>query len=91
MTILPCHLICQFFCEFFAVNGLDYIKEGNGLFYEEGNAGDLAHKLLTLADPALRRELGDRGEKKMRAQFSWLEIARRRAEDYEAACGRGKV
>lgn len=65
--------------------------EGNGLLYEEPSADDLARQLLTLADPAVRHELGERGTRKMREQFSWLGIARQRVRDYEAACGRGKA
>jgi glycosyltransferase involved in cell wall biosynthesis len=65
--------------------------EGNGLFYEEGSTEDLARQLLALASPAVRRELGEHGTKKMREHFSWLEIARRRAGDYAAACVRGKA
>jgi glycosyltransferase involved in cell wall biosynthesis len=63
--------------------------EGNGLLYEEGSVTDLAHQLLALANPAVRRELGERGTRKVRERFSWLDIARRRAADFEAACNPG--
>jgi glycosyltransferase involved in cell wall biosynthesis len=63
--------------------------EGSGLLYQEDSTDDLARQLLALAEPATRRELGERGAKKVRERFSWLGIARQRARDYEAACGGG--
>ncbi len=59
--------------------------EGNGLLYEQDSVEDLARQIASLADPERRRELGARGAKKMREQFSWDRIARQRVRDYAAA------
>ena len=55
---------------------------GNGLTYRQGDADDLAERIRSLASPAIRRELGAAGSDKMRARFSWLQIAENRARDY---------
>jgi glycosyltransferase involved in cell wall biosynthesis len=57
----------------------------NGLLYDEGNPRDLAQQLATLVDPQRRRQMGNHGARKMRERFSWLDIARQRVRDYEAA------
>lgn len=62
---------------------------GNGLVFEMGDVPDLKRTLISLADPALRIELGEAGAKKMRAQFSWLSKARTRLADYELALETG--
>jgi glycosyltransferase involved in cell wall biosynthesis len=59
--------------------------EGNGLFYEEGNADDLARQIRKLANAATRRELGELGARKLRERFSWDCIASERMRDYEIA------
>ena len=58
---------------------------GNGYLYRENDANDLAEKLLQLADPVHRAELGQVGAARMAAQFSWRALARQRIADYEAA------
>jgi glycosyltransferase involved in cell wall biosynthesis len=62
--------------------------EGNGLLYREGSDEDLANRLLELRDPAVRTVMGEHGAAKVREQFSWDVIARRRIHDYEEALGR---
>lgn len=62
--------------------------EGNGLVFEEGNAEDLARKIESLANPELRRRLGETGTKKMREKYSWEKIARDRMADYQSALNR---
>jgi glycosyltransferase involved in cell wall biosynthesis len=59
--------------------------EGNGLFYEEGNADDLAQQIRTLANAATRRAQGEFGARKLRERFSWDCIASERVRDYEIA------
>jgi len=58
---------------------------GNGLTYRENDVDDLARKIHSLANPDLRRQMGDLGSRKMREQFSWEGIAKKRIQDYEAA------
>lgn len=62
--------------------------EGNGLLYREDDDVDLTRKLLELRDAEIRRRLGAHGTVKIREQFSWNVIARRRVRDYEEALGR---
>ena len=59
--------------------------DGNGLLYQLNDVPDLVRVLKTLISVEARRELGDRGAKKMAEQFSWLAIARRRLSDYRNA------
>jgi glycosyltransferase involved in cell wall biosynthesis len=59
--------------------------DGNGLTYDEGDVFDLAQTIRMLADPNLRRRMGDIGSRKMREHFSWDRIAGQRIQDYEAA------
>jgi glycosyltransferase involved in cell wall biosynthesis len=59
--------------------------EGNGLFYEEGNADDLARQIRKLANAATRRAQGELGARKLRERFSWDCIASERVRDYEIA------
>ena len=56
--------------------------EGNGLTYRLGDTADLARVLSELADPVLRRRLGECGARRMRRDFSWEAIAGRRMRDY---------
>jgi glycosyltransferase involved in cell wall biosynthesis len=62
--------------------------EGNGLLYREDDDHDLARALKELRDAGLRRQLGEHGTLKVREQYSWEVIARRRVRDYEEALGR---
>ncbi|MCK4786557.1 MAG: glycosyltransferase family 4 protein, partial [Desulfobacteraceae bacterium] len=57
--------------------------DGNGLTYEEGDVFDLTQTIRMLADPNLRRRMGDIGSRKMREHFSWDRIAGQRMQDYE--------
>jgi len=57
--------------------------EGNGLLYEEGDYLDLAEKILSLTSTNKRKKLGEYGSVKMRKDFSWDKIARRRINDIE--------
>jgi glycosyltransferase involved in cell wall biosynthesis len=59
--------------------------DGNGLFYKENDDEDLARQIQRLTDPQLRRQFGETGVKRMRADYSWDRIARLRLADYEAS------
>lgn len=59
--------------------------DGNGLVYEEDNPHDLARQIGVLADPEIRRRMGEYGARKMREHFSWSRIAKQHVQDYEAA------
>jgi glycosyltransferase involved in cell wall biosynthesis len=63
-------------------NVLDRI-DGNGATYREDSVEDLARVIESMADPAVRRRLGDAGARKMQQSYSWDAIARRRLRDYE--------
>jgi glycosyltransferase involved in cell wall biosynthesis len=63
--------------------------EGNGLFYPEGDTAGLQQQILALANRELRQNLGRAGSRKVIEHYSWLEIARRRAQDYAAALAQG--
>jgi glycosyltransferase involved in cell wall biosynthesis len=58
--------------------------DGNGLLYKEGDPRDLAAQLLNLADPALRRSMGETGIRRVQDRFSWDKIAGDRLKDYES-------
>jgi len=58
---------------------------GNGVMYRFGDAGDMARVLMELGDAGKRRKMGECGAAKMRNEFSWEVIARRRLQDYSAA------
>ena len=60
---------------------------GNGLTYREGDPADLAERIKSLGPAAARRQLGTAGSRKMRARFSWLQIAEKRAADYARSLG----
>ena len=62
--------------------------EGNGLTYRENDPVSLAEALQTLADPELRRTLGEHGTEKMLTRFSWKAIAVRRLQDYGESLAR---
>ena len=61
--------------------------EGNGITYRLNDVNDLVRALESLRDPALRKQLGQSGAKKMACEFSWMSIAKRRMKDYETALG----
>lgn len=59
--------------------------QGNGATYNENDPGDLMCTLQTLRDAGRRNQLGGIGAAKILREHSWLSVARRRLEDYEAA------
>jgi len=59
--------------------------EGNGLTYREDDIEDMIRQLLVLRDPVLRQKMGACGADKMRRSFSWHNIAKEYATDYEDA------
>ena len=63
--------------------------DGNGLLYEDGDANDLARQIEILADPVRRKQMGELSAQKMKEQFSWERIARRRVQDYQSALSSG--
>lgn len=62
--------------------------QGNGVTYKENDTEDLMRALESLRDADRRNRLGKVGAEKMRREYSWLAIARRRIEDYAAALRR---
>lgn len=62
---------------------------GNGLTYREGDPADLAERIQSLGQASARLLLGTAGSLKMKAQFSWLQIAEKRAADYARSLGAG--
>ena len=66
--------------------------DGNGFVFEVGNRTDLMKTLTALLNPTTRATLGRAGAEKMRTQFSWEGVARRRLFDYrEAVYGRSSA
>jgi glycosyltransferase involved in cell wall biosynthesis len=61
--------------------------DGNGLLYREDDAEDLARQLLTLEDPAKRREMGAAGAERIGREYGWKVLAQQRISDYEASLG----
>ena len=59
--------------------------EGNGITYRLNDVDDLVRALLSLQDPAVRRNLGEAGARRMVDEFSWTFLAQRRLKDFEAA------
>ena len=59
--------------------------QGNGLTYRLGDVDDLVRVLATLQKPQRRSALGETGARRMKEEFSWSSIARRRSKAYEAA------
>jgi len=58
----------------------------DGLLVRPGDAGDLAHKIgLLLDDPRLRREMGERGRRKVEARYAWPTIIPRLVGVYQEA------
>jgi glycosyltransferase involved in cell wall biosynthesis len=60
--------------------------EGNGLTYTLNDRSNLVQVLLSLQEPQERKRLGDYGAHKMARDFSWEFVARKRLQDYQAAC-----
>ena len=56
--------------------------DGNGFLYDEGNADDLAEKILQMKSPALRKQFSAVGIEKVHREFSWKTLAAQRIEDY---------
>lgn len=56
---------------------------GNGLLYEENDFVDLAGKILQLKDSLLRKQLEEKGLEKIKENYSWEAIAKKRIEDYQ--------
>jgi glycosyltransferase involved in cell wall biosynthesis len=59
--------------------------DGNGLTYKLNDLDDLVRVLRGLRDAQIRRRLGECGARKMRQDFSWEIIAKRRLQDYQIA------
>lgn len=59
--------------------------EGNGLLYRQNDLADLRAKLLDLESPQIRARLGAAGVQKIRACFSWSQIAAQRLSAYQRA------
>jgi glycosyltransferase involved in cell wall biosynthesis len=64
----------------------EIIEDGvNGLLVEEQNAGDLAEKILNLADnPALRRRMGEANREKFASFYTHEHYGRRMTEVFQA-------
>ena len=61
--------------------------DGNGMTYSDGDAADLAERILSLRRPEVREAMGQIGSRKMRDLFSWRLIAQKRADAYAASLG----
>jgi glycosyltransferase involved in cell wall biosynthesis len=59
--------------------------EESGLLYEEDNPDDLAKQIRRLSSPSIRKKMGENGSRKVRDQFSWVNIAQQRLQDFESA------
>lgn len=60
---------------------------GNGLQYRLGDVGSLASAIERLLEPDERRHLGGIGARRMKAEFSWEHLVRRRLAGYVARVG----
>jgi glycosyltransferase involved in cell wall biosynthesis len=60
---------------------------GNGLAYRLNDLGDLVRVLSELRYAGKRVHMGELGARKMKSEYSWESIARRRVGDYESALG----
>ncbi|MHB9038600.1 MAG: glycosyltransferase family 4 protein [Armatimonadota bacterium] len=65
--------------------------KGNGIKYKLGDVDSLVSTLMTLKEPGERARLGNCGAERMKNEFSWEAIARRRLADYEAALSGGNA
>ena len=61
--------------------------DGNGLYYREGDAADLATQIKSLESADQRQRLGSVGQKKIADHYTWQIIAERRLQDYAASLG----
>ena len=59
--------------------------DGNGLTYLLGDVEDLTRVLRQLGDRDLRQTMGECGARRMREEFSWEKIAKRRLDQYRFA------
>lgn len=59
--------------------------DGSGLRYRLLDLEDLVRTLRLLRAAGIRRQLGARGARRMREEYSWEAVAARRIEDYSAA------
>jgi Glycosyltransferase len=57
--------------------------DGNGIVYDEGDAEDLANKILQMKDSSIRNQYTKVGIEKIDRIFSWNSLAKQRIEDYK--------
>jgi glycosyltransferase involved in cell wall biosynthesis len=62
--------------------------DGNGLVFQQNNLDDLVRKLCELQSAETRGRLGRHGAEKMRRDFSWDCVAKRRLAHYREALGK---
>lgn len=60
-------------------------KEGNGLTYIENDSDDMKNVLLKLESKEYRNKLGKLGIEKILKNQAWIDIAKRRVDDYNLA------
>jgi len=65
--------------------------DGNGIVYKMNDLEALVGALERLSDGDERARLGAIGAEKMATRFSWLDHARRRLDEYEAATGKRRA
>ncbi len=56
--------------------------DGNGLLFKEGNALDLAEKILLLKERELRKKMGSKSVENVLIRFGWDKIAEERLREY---------
>ncbi len=64
--------------------------DGNGLVFRRNDLNDLLAKLGELESSEARNRLGQRGAEKMKGDFSWDSVARRRLARYREALGESR-
>jgi glycosyltransferase involved in cell wall biosynthesis len=65
------------------------VVAGVGYTFQHGDAADLERMLdLLIRNPELRREAGPRGQKRIRAEYTWPTIARQIEQVYCQVLGR---
>lgn len=64
--------------------------DGNGITYRLNDIDDLFRALRSLRDLNVRAALGRAGAERMKSQFSWEVLAKRRLADYRRALGSGR-
>lgn len=57
--------------------------EGNGLKYRDGDYKDLAIQILSLESKEKRKQMGDLGNKKILAKYSWEFLAKSKLQDFK--------